>query len=351
MGASDTLLGVGLLIGGAGLAYYLYSTGSLGGLLGGGQGQLPPLGDEFIEGEDEFSLEGDMIEGTDFQLDPNLVVDLDDDDDKKKKKKKKDKDDDDDDDYDFDYNQYAYQQFQPTQQPYPSQPYPQPQPQYQQPVAPVRQSFIPHPLTNAPPGTVSSTIRYPIRPADPSQFSPTVTTYSPYSPYNQFYQYYQYQPLPASFRPYDDNINFTDIDTSKQYIDYTGRIKGCSTCKDACKHRLSSTRCRVCRQQCKKVTIGSRPDPRFYIGQARPQGAFLATIWNTVTDGFIDMDDYMDHNRSERRSQGRRGRDTRDKHDCHNRLLRMPRRERYNKRMVSSDDYHYNRNEIQFAVQ
>src|SRR5215207_114263 len=153
----------------------------------------------------------------------------------KKKKKKKDKDRDEE---EFDDQQFYGPQYQ--------------QPQYQGPPPiptadiygnPYGQNQLGYPVNRnvlaPPPGAMSSI--YPTQiPMTPPYVSSTVNTYSQYSPYNQFSQYQQYQTPQTGYMQTggDDNIGFTDIDTSKY---------GCAVCKTRCQQNPYSFICRSCR--------------------------------------------------------------------------------------------------------
>lgn len=377
MGASDTLLTVGILALGGGALYYLIQSGALSGLTQGlGQGVGFPQTEERQEVVDEamgdifggdvdggiesgaggdISLEGDMIEGgADFEDEGEDEGDGDKKSKKSKKSKKKkskkskkSKDRDRDSDRDNDFDQQTFPNYQQSRQQYPS--YQKQQQQYQQEPYQYHQQQPQYPYQQYPqqqqyqqtarppaPGLVSSRYQYPTPPEQ--QVSLTKTTYSPYSPYNQFYQYYQYQQYPQGFLLPDDNVFFTDItrDGGRNYTDPRYRSsRSCIDCTSECAMNPYSYGCQVCRPQCKRA--GTTPyQSKFVLGPAQPQGAFLATIWNTLTDGFQDMDAYKER---------------KDKFDCHNKLLRRVPRERYNKKMVENADYQYDRSDIKFAIQ
>ena len=328
MGSSDTLLTVGILALGGGALYYLLQSGALGNLtqslnLGQGVG-LPQteerqeaveegMGEIFDEGKAEAGEGGDefeVVEVIEEEETPRKKKSS------KKSSKKKGRGREDEDDEDED--QRVFPNYQQARQQYPyMQQYPR---QVARPPAP---------------GLVSSRYQYQTPPEQ--QVSLTKTTYSPYSPYNQFYQYYQYQQYPQGFLLPDDNVFFTDItrDGSRNYTDPRYHSsRSCIDCTSECAMNPYSYGCKVCRPQCKRA--GTTPyQNRFVLGPAQQQGAFLATIWNTLTDGFQDMDAY---------------RERKEKFDCHNKLLRKTPRERYNKKMVENSDYSYDRTDINIAL-
>src|SRR5215211_6785418 len=249
---------------------------------------------------------------------------------KKVKKKKKDDEDEEEDFEDMPPPQY-YQQ-----------------PQYQQPPPPPTadiygnpygQNQLGYPVNRnvlaPPPGAISSL--YPMQvPMTPPYVSQTVNTYSQYSPYNQFSQYQQYQTPQTGYmqtRP-DDNIGFTDIDTSRY---------GCSTCKSRCQQNPYGFQCRSCRLSCKKTThYYQPPQTGWTIGPAGGglggigSYSFLGQLYDTITGGgegatFAEMDDYSQKKRF----------------DCHNKLKRRVKHK--DNSFVTQDDYYYDRNNISIA--
>ena len=232
----------------------------------------------------------------------------------------------------------------PEQPPYMMPPQ---QPQYQMPQMP---QYIQTP-NPPPPGTTSSLVPIPVDPNQPPPYiSQTVGTYSPYSPYNQFDVYKQYQtPAQGRLAPMlDDNVGFTDIDTSRF---------GCSSCKSVCRHRgPGSFSCMTCRPSCKKINHYFTPPQQGWtigpVGQVSPYSytqvppgaayspyqSYLGQVWNMLTGTggghgatFMDTEDYHKDRRF----------------DCHNKLRR--RAHGKDNSFVSQEDYYYDRNDIKLA--
>lgn len=225
------------------------------------------------------------------------------------------------------------QQGQPNQQVYfPPNMMPQ-----QQPYNPMNYQYLngqvglnPHTSVGPPPGLISS-IQPMITPQGPPYISGTVNTYSQYSPYNQFNAYQQVQTQPwgvLSTYP-DDNIAFSDIDTSRF---------GCSSCKHYCSRNPYGLACRSCRPTCKKASHQYiPPQTGWTIGpvQRPTAGVYLGQIADILTGGatFAEMDDYSEKRRF----------------DCHNHLKRPVRGK--DNRFVTDEDYMYDEDRFIFNVE
>lgn len=325
--ASLLLVG-GMLVGG----YYLVTSGLLQSLLSGAGGYSNALPTGPADGD--VSLEGDTIEAavpppvTNYPGGKDVVGGIegavirrtsrDDDDDRKKKRRRKNDDDDDDDE--------RYQVYMPQQQQY----QPPPQPIYRgTPVPP-------------PPGMLSSLYPLPVaQNAPPPYVSQTVGTYSPYSPYNQFNVYREYQtPSTGQMQTMpDDNVGFTDIDTTRA---------ACAYCKNLCIANPYGSSCRRCRMPCKKVThyyvpsqtgwtigpVGTLPAQTYSPYYPPATQSYLGMLADNIRGAvFADMDDYH---------RGRR-------FDCHNKLKRRVKGK--DNSFVTQEDYYYDRNNIDINVE
>jgi hypothetical protein len=198
----------------------------------------------------------------------------------------------------------------------------------------------------AAPGLLSPLLRQNIPPL-PSYATSPVGTYSPYSPYNQFYQYHQYTTNPTIYRDIrpDDNLTFQDIDTTKFYVDNVlgaGNTTSCVHCKNACKTNPGGYGCANCRPKCKVETVRtlSAGGMGWNIGPANLVGSFFTDIWESLMDGIHDSDNY-DRNRE---------------FDCHNKRIRKPSRRRkeiedHQNEFVDPEDYQFDRNDVQIALQ
>jgi hypothetical protein len=219
----------------------------------------------------------------------------------------------------------------PSQQPQYQGPPPIPRDPYGNPLGqnqlgyPVNRNVLP-----GAPGMLSSLYQQDI-PMTPPYVSSTVNTYSQYSPYNQFSQYQQYQTPQTGYMQTagDDNVNFTDIDTSRY---------GCTVCKTRCQQSPYSFICQSCRMGCKRVTHYYQPPQTGWTitpAGGLPAYSFLGQMYDTLTGGatFAEMDDYSQKKRF----------------DCHNKLKRRVRGK--DNSFVSQEDYYYDRNDIQIAYE
>lgn len=204
----------------------------------------------------------------------------------------------------------------------------------------------------AQPGLLSSLLKQNIPPM-PSYATNPVGTYSPYSPYNQFYQYYQYSTNPTIYRDTkpDDNLAYTDIDKSKYYYDTilgSGATTSCVHCYNTCKQNPAGYGCRNCRPKCKveEIRTLSQGGMGWNIGPANVVGTFFTDIWETLTKGGLHDSEHYDRDRE---------------FDCHNKRIVKPghterQRERREEqfrhsKFIDEDDYQFDRNDIQIALQ
>jgi hypothetical protein len=199
----------------------------------------------------------------------------------------------------------------------------------------------------APPGLLSSLIKQNIPPM-PSYITSPVGTYSPYSPYNQFYQYHQYSTNPTIYRDTrpDDNLTFLDIDKSKYYVDNvlgSGNTTSCVHCYNTCKNNPGGYGCANCRPKCKVETIRtlSAGGMGWNIGPANVVGSFFTDILKSLTGEGLHDSEHYDRDRE---------------FDCHNKRIRKPSRRRkemedHQNEFVDPDDYQFDRNDVQIALQ